>query len=602
ARVARVAPASIDLSAPLGALGLDSLMAVDVGYAVERSLGVVLPATAFLRGGTGGELASTLLAALAEGPRARPAAGGPAAAPAGPGGEAAGREPRTFPLSAGQASIWLLHELSRASSAYNVSAALAVRGELSIDALNAAFRALLGRHPELVATFAQADDGLVQRVDPGAAAAFRVETVDATGWGDEALAARVSDEVDRPFDLERGPVFRATVFERGPGEHVLALAAHHVVAELWSLVVLLSDLRALYAAARAGAPTPALPAGASYEDFVAWERAYLGAGAEADWQYWRPQLEGVPALELPTDRPRPAVQSFRGGALAVRLPPGLAVGVVDFAKREGTTPYGVLLACFEILLARYSGQASFLVGSPVAGRPRAEFERTVGYFVNPLPLRADLSGEPSVREVVRRAREALLGGLEHQSFPFARAVERLGAGRDPSRSPLFQAMFVLEKPYLAREADLTLLALNAGPASVDFAGLELRPFGLEKRWSRFDLTLSLAQGEGSFAGVFEYNADLFDRATIERLAGHFETLLGAALASPDAPAWRLPLLTEAERHQLLVGWQGAPSAPPDPRCVHTVIEDHAARRPGALAVRRGRDELTYDELNRRANR
>jgi amino acid adenylation domain-containing protein/natural product biosynthesis luciferase-like monooxygenase protein len=589
ARVLRAAPGKVDLDAPLASLGLDSLMAIDVTHAVERTFGIVLPATALLREGTGRALAEKIVALVGRKSEETPA-------------DAADVDGTAeFPLSAGQEALWVLQGLTGETSAYNVGTAFSVRGELDVDVLAASLRALLERNDALTATFTHTAQALVQRTDPARARSFRVELVDASGLDDQELRRLAGDEVYRPLDLEHGPVFRVTLLTRGPGWHVLVLAAHHIAADLWSLVILLSELRAVYAALRAGQPVPELPPRARYREFVAWQKSYLEREAATDWAYWRTQLEGVPPLEVPTDRPRPAVQTYGGAAAPIGLSPDLVNGVVELARREGTTPFVVLLVTFEILLARASGQESFLVGSPAAGRPRASFERTAGYFVNPVPLRADLSGDPTARALLRRVREGVLAGLEHQSFPFTRAVERLSPVRDPSRSPLFQALFVLEKAYLDDVADLTMLAMGAGRASVDFAGLEMGPFPVGKRTERFDLTLSLAHGEGRIGGALEYNTSLFEPDTAARLASHFVTLLESLLATPDEIVWRLPMMTAAERTHLLVLFRGERAPNAADAAVHELFEAEAARTPNALAVARDAEELTYGELNRRAN-
>ena len=584
ARAMRVTPHVVDLAAPLVTLGLDSLQAVEVAHALERSMGVEISLTEFLRDTSGLELAKIILARL---PAARSAAPAPAAESDAP-----------FALSAGQESLWFMHMLAPSGGAGNIGTAFDLRGDVSVLALRATFRRLIERHPALASRFEQIGDRLVQRAH---ADGLDVEVVDVAGWTDSAVRQRATDEVERRFDLEQGPMCRMTVLVRDPRACVLVLAAHHAVADLASLVVLLSELRALYPSARDGLAAPALPPSASYRAFVAWEEAYLRDRADADWAYWRERLEGVPDLELPTDRARPAVKTFRGASVPVSLPRSLVTRIGALARGEATTAYAVVLAAFQLTMARYSDQESFLVGSPATVRPGASYERTVGYFVNPLALRADLTGEPTARELVRRTRDTGLGALEHRSFPFARAVERLRPVRDPSRTPLFQTMFVLEKAFLHDAAGLTSAALDTSTAVVDFAGLELRSFSLARSTAVFDLTLNLVHDDELLQGALEYNADLFDRETVERLAAHFATLLEGLVARPDETVWKLPLLTEAERHRVLVEWQGTPAPRSTPSAVHVLFEAQARERPEALALTFQRERLTYAELNRRAN-
>ncbi|XXX72653.1 amino acid adenylation domain-containing protein [Sorangium sp. So ce134] len=596
-RALRLPLERVDMAAPLSGLGLDSLMAVELSYRVSEHLAVALPVTALLGDGSAKDLAAKILSLFSSAPPDDAAA---ASAPAPE--AAAGRAGEDgAPLSAGQEAMWFLQQLAPDSSAYNLATALRVEGELSPRALEDALRTLVARHAALHTTYAQVGDRVVQRARPELASGFKIEVVDASAWTDEALAERLSEAADRPFDLAAGPPLRAHLFVRSQGGSTLVLAAHHIATDLWSIVLLMSELRAVYPAARAGRSAASLAAPrASYGDFVAWQRRYLATAGEADWAYWQAQVTGASPLELPTDRPRPAVQTYRGAALRAPLDPGLVAAVAEFARREGVTPYVVLLAAFEILLSRYSGQSSFLIGSPVAGRPDASYERVIGYFVNPLPMLADTSGDPSVRELVQRVRRTALGALEHQRFPFALQVQRAQGARDASRSPLFQVMFVLEKAYLEHEADTTMLVLGAGERPVPFGGMELWPVPLPRRSAQFDLTLSVAHAEGRMSASFEYNTDLFDRGTIERMAAHFEVLLRAALAAPHERVRRLPLMPEAERRKVLEAWN-ATEAPRAEGTLHGLFEAQARRTPDATALVSGTTRLSYRELDARAN-
>ncbi|XXY13216.1 amino acid adenylation domain-containing protein [Sorangium sp. So ce216] len=596
-RALRLPVERVDMAAPLSGLGLDSLMAVELSYRISERLAVALPVTALLGDGSAKDLAATVLSLFSSAPPDDAAAASAPAqeGPAGRAGEAGA------PLSAGQEAMWFLQQLAPESSAYNLAAALRIKGELSPRALEGALRALVARHAALHTTYAQVGDRVVQRARPELASGFRLEVVDASSWSDDALAERLSEAADRPFDLTAETALRAHLFVRSEGDSTLVLAAHHIATDLWSIVLLMSELRSAYPAVRAGrgAPSLATPR-ASYGDFVAWQQRYLATAGEADWAYWQVQLAKASPLELPTDRPRPAVQTYRGAAHRAPLDPGLVAAVAELARREGVTPYVVLLAAFEILLSRYSGQSSFLIGSPVAGRPDASYERAIGYFVNPLPMLADTSGDPSVRELVQRVRRTVLGALERQRFPFALQVQRAQGARDASRSPLFQVMFVLEQAYLEHEADTTMLVLGAGDRPVPFGGMELWPVPLPRRSAQFDLTLSVAHAGGRMSASFEYNTDLFDRGTIERMAGHFEVLLRAALAAPHERVRRLPLMPEAERRQVLEAWN-ATEAPYAQGTLHGLFEAQARRTPDATALVSGTTRLSYRELDARAN-
>ncbi|MDB4995741.1 MAG: peptide synthetase, partial [Myxococcaceae bacterium] len=597
ARITRVAIERIDLDKPLNGLGIDSLMAVEANHAIERNLGIVLPVTAFLREQTVRELSAKLLSMLA----LRASTHAPPGTVPPPSSSVLRLDRSPFPLSAGQEAFWFLQQLDPESSAFNLGNALRIHGEVLPVALEEALHTLLARHPALSTTYEEHDGHLMQRVRPELAAAFAVEMVDATGWSDEALLERVSAHVNRTFDLANGLVFRAALFSRGPDDHVLAFSAHHIAADLWSIILLLSELRVLYPALRAGRGVPnLLNAGIQYRDFVEWQTDDLALHAESDWADWKRRLEGVPPLELPTDRPRPPVQSDRGASSEVILPQALVDKVFELGRLEGATTYMVLLAAFEILLARYSGQESFVVGSPVAGRPRASFGRVVGYFVNTLPLRADLAGDPTVREVLQRVRETVLSGLEHQNFPFPRIVERLRQERDPSRPQLCQVMFVLEKAYLDQEADVAMLVLNAADSNAEFAGFELQPFPLPQRAVEFDLCLSLAQSDSLVRGEILYKTDLFDASTIERMTAHFQVLLEAIVTTPEEKISALPLLTPAERAQL-AAWSTSDVVYPKERALHELFEDQARKSPDAIALVLEDVTLTYRELDTRAS-
>jgi amino acid adenylation domain-containing protein/FkbM family methyltransferase len=588
AAILRIPATQVDLSAPLNALGLDSLMAIEASHTLEQKFGTEVPVTSFLQDIDGRELAARIQTSLAEGKTA------------------ASLAPRAvssadFALTSGQEALWFLHQLAPESSAYNMGAALRITGNLVTSALEESLRTLVRRHGSLHTTYADVGQRPRQRLRPELAEAFLLEAIEARDLDAADLAARVEDAINAPFDLVHGPVFRAALFLCSASEHVLVLSAHHIAADLWSIVFLLSELRTVYTDIAAGRaplelPVPSTP----YRDFVDWQQEYLERRGELDWKYWQGRIAGREPLELPADRPRPHVQTYRGAAHRVALSGERVAQLASFAKREGVTTYVVLLSAFEILLARYSGQDDFLVGSPVAGRAHSAFRRTVGYFVNPLPLPADLRDRPTFEELVRRTRRTVLAGLEHQDFPFALAVQRSGGRRDPSRSPLFQAMFVLEKAYLESESDLTALLLDAGSGSVPFADLAVSGFALEQRSAQFDLTLSLTQTAGSLSGIFEYNADLFDEATIARLARHFDNVLAGALSRPTESVFDLPLLGPEEENELLVAWNRTHAELDADRTIHDLFVEQAERTPEALAVVQGNVAWTYAELRRRA--
>jgi amino acid adenylation domain-containing protein len=614
ARAVGVSAAAIDPHRPLASLALDSLAAIELMHAIENRLGVILGMETLFSEMTLAELAATLQGAagtaapLAAGD-ADPATGADPSPLAGTGpGPGAASSPTADPaadagdckLSPAQLSLWFLHALEPASPAYNVPNAVRVRGELDAEALVDAFRVLVARHPALRTTFVAVDGEPLQRV----AAAGEIELVmlDAAAWTADELTARLAAEGARAFDLERGPLVRLGLYRVAADEHVLLLCQHHIVTDFWSLGVMLDELGALYAARRQGGAPRLPPPPPSY---AAWtrrqERELAGAAGEALWDYWRHRLAGdLPVFDLPGDRPRPRLLSTAGGAHRAPLAAPLAAAVRQRAREAGTTPFVVLLAAFEALLHRHSGQSELLLGTVTAARSRAEYARTLGYFVNPLVLRADLAGDPGFAALVARARADALGAFEHQDLPFPLLVERLQPHREPNRSPLFQVMFVLQKAQLADGQDLTGFALGEPGARVDLGGLRLETIPLEQRIAQFDLTLTMGEVGGRLIASFDYSRDLFDAATIERLAGHFERLLTAALDDPERAVSALPLLGPAEARQLIEGCNDTRVAYRDGASLAELFAEQAAATPAAAAVVFAGREMTYAELARRA--
>ncbi|RKH39334.1 non-ribosomal peptide synthase/polyketide synthase, partial [Corallococcus sicarius] len=503
------------------------------------------------------------------------------------------RLPRTgdLPLSFAQQRLWFLDQLEPDSAAYNISSALLLEGALDVDALEKGLGALLSRHEALRGAFPEADGRPVLRLAPDTLPlALRVEDLGhlpAEGRLDAALR-QAAEDARKPFVLAEAPLLRALLLRLESGRHVLALTVHHIVADGASMAVLVRELSELYEAFRADR-SPALPGlPVQYADFAHWQRQWLqGPVLEAQLDWWREQLRDMPqALELPTDRPRPAAQSFRGAAVPVRLPVELTQELHAFCRREGVTPFMVLLAAFQVLLHRHSGQEDVGVGSPIAGRTRSETEGLIGFFVNTLVLRARMGGDPTFRELLAQVRRTALGAYSHQDLPFEQLVDAVRPERDLSRSPLFQVMFVLDQDALA---------------GVQLPGLSLKPLSLERDTAKFDLTLALADTADGLVGSLEYSTDLFDAATVARLAGHLETLLRGILATPDQHLSRLPLLSEAEQHQLVSEWNDTRLPREAGLTLHGLIEAQVERTPEAVAVTFDGEHLTYRQLDARAN-
>ncbi|HEX6288267.1 MAG TPA: AMP-binding protein, partial [Herpetosiphonaceae bacterium] len=584
ARVLRVVPDSIDAHQPLSGLGLDSLMAVELQHTVEAGLGIVVPMAAFLQEWSIGQLAADIGAQAAAG-TAQPIE------PVAPTG--------AHPLSAGQRALWFLHQLAPESAAYTIAQAVRVRGALDAAALQRAFARLSERHAALRTTFADRAGEPVQQIDTEPQISFQIE--DATGWSLEMIHERLSAAARRPFDLQRGPLLRINLFSQATG-HVLLLAIHHTIADLWSLDLLMHEMGLLYAAERAGYAAPLAPLALSYVDYARWQAQML-AGAEGErlWSYWRDHLaDAATTLDLPTDRPRPAVQSYRGTTRAFALDASLTQRLKALSQTTGVTLYTTLLTAFQTLLHRYTGQRDILVGSPTTGRSRAEWAGLLGYFVNLLPMRADFGGHPTFQSLLAQVRQTVLGAFAHQDYPLPLLVERLQPDRDPSRHPLFQVVFALQTTQ-ARQDGVGAATLGAPGARLRLGSLDLESVALDQQIAQFDLTLFMWDQGDRLSGAVEYNTDLFDAATIARMVGHFQTLLASIAANPEQPIAHLALLTEAEQQQMLVEWNRSEAEYPRAAAVHTLIEVQAARTPDVLALVFDGQALSYAELNTRAN-
>ncbi len=507
----------------------------------------------------------------------------------------------SFPLSYGQRALWFLHQVAPESSAYHVKFAGRVYSEVDRRALRGAFQTLIARHPMLRTTFSACHGVPVQRVHEHQDIWF--EEIDASRWTWEELTVRVHEAFKRPFDLERGPLLRVQLFSRLAREHVLLLTIHHLVADRWSMWVLARELQALYAAETLGLPVPSLPPLAlTYANYVSWQDELVsGPAGERLWQYWKARLAGdLAPLGLPTDRARPAVQTFRGASHEIDLTSALTTRLRNLARAEGVTLYMVLLAAFQLLLHRHSGQEDILVGSPTAGRSQSLLADVVGYFVNPVVLRADLSGNPTFRALLAQVRERTVEALRYQDFPFPLLVERLRPKRDPSRSPLFQAVFSMG--FLSQHAGVPELDLpRSGSARVNFGGLEIGSFDLEHQEGQFDLNLDIMPTQGTLAAKFRYSTDLFTDETIARMAGHYHEILRSVEQDPDQRIGRVNLLTTGERERLLRRWNVAARDRPGGSPIHTMFERHAAERPAQTAALCSGEAITYGTLNARAN-
>jgi amino acid adenylation domain-containing protein len=511
------------------------------------------------------------------------------------GGEAGRAIPRRelaspCPLSFGQHRLWFLEQLDPEGFVYNEPKALRLVGPLDVDALRRAVEAIVARHEILRTTFHAVDGSPVQVIADSRSVDLPIVDIPpgAASAREEAVHRAMSEEIQRPFDLEHGPLLRMTLLRMSATEHILLVVVHHIIWDGWAARVFFQELGELYGAYRAGRPPrlPQLPI--QYADFAVWQRQRLeGSGLETQIRYWTDRLAGAPALlDLPTDRPRPARQTHRGAWVPFALSRPLSDAVTTLSRRHGATTFMTLLAALQAVLSRYSGQDDVVVGAPIASRTRSELEGLIGFFANTLALRADLSGDPTFVELLGRVRDVALGAYEHQEVPFERLVEELQPERDLSRSPIFQVTFGLQ---------------STPPTVPDLVDLVVETVPVGAPAAKFDLTMLMHESPDGLAGRLEYSTDLFDAETVTRLLGHFHTLLEGVVADPDRPISRLPLLTESERRQILIEWNDTAVDYPRERCIHELFEEQVRRDPNAVALIFEGQSLTYAELNRRAN-
>ncbi|HEX7241395.1 MAG TPA: condensation domain-containing protein, partial [Longimicrobiaceae bacterium] len=557
-------------------LGGHSLLATQVVSRASRAFGVEVPLRVLFEAPT--------VAALAERVEVLRGSGAAAAPPI----ERVSRaEP--LPLSFAQQRLWLVDRLEPGSAAYNMPFALRLRGSLDAAALRASLDALVRRHETLRTTFEERDAGPVQVIHPPAPVPLPAVDLRGLPEPEREAEALAGEEALRPFDMARGPLVRSTLLRLGEADHVLCFTLHHVVSDGWSMDVLVREVSALYGAFRRGGEPrlPELPV--QYADFAVWQRAWMtGAVLEEQTGWWRERLAGAPPLlEVPLDRPRAAGQSPRAGRHRFGLSPETSRGLRALSRREGTTLFMTVLAAWQSLLGRYAGEDDVVVGSPIAGRNRRETEGLIGFFVNMLPLRGDLRGDPTGAELLGRVRETALGAYDHQELPFERLVEELGVERSLTHAPVFQVGFALDR--VARDRRLRL------------GEVAMEPFGGGGDVAKFDLYLVAGDPGEELSGVLAYRAALFDAATIARMAGHLDVLLEAMAAGSGRRLSEMSLLRASERAQLLAGSRAEPGGHPV-ACVHELFSAQALRTPGLTAVAGRNGVLTYAELERDANR
>jgi amino acid adenylation domain-containing protein len=578
----------IDWDQPLNLMGLDSLMAVELENDIESELGVALPLTTFLQDIKITQLASQVLAEFMTGAGASKAS-------------LAANSTVEERLAPSQRGLWFLSELQPDSAAYNIVRAIRVQGPLHGPALHRAFQALVGRHASLRATFNTIDGEPVQHIKEHAQIDFVEE--DAVDWTEARVRDRLMEEAQRSCDLDQGPLLRVSLFKRSALDYILLIVVHHIAVDFWSLAILMRELKQHYEAERRGVSLELKRPAFEYADFVRWQIEML-EGPEGDqlWDYWQGQLAGeLPVLQLPLDRPRPAVQTYRGASKQMRFDVELAQRLKLLGQSRGATLNMTLSAAFSVLLSRYAGQDDVIIGSTANCRDRSEFTGVVGYFVNTVLLRMDLGSDPSFESLLDQARTKVLGALEHQHYPYTQLVERLQPVRDPSRSALFQAMFVMQQNQLLDEPGVTSLMLGEPGGKLHWGDTVWETMALDNRVAKFDLTLMMAAVDGELAASLEYNTDLFTDTTIERMFRHFQALLKDVTEHPERRISELSLMPPEEYWEVVVEWNKTAVEYHADDCFQVQFERQVERTPKAFAVSFLDEHLTYAELNARAN-
>ncbi len=592
AEVIKVSADQIGYQYPLTQFGIDSLMAIELKNNIESQLGVNIPIATLLQGPSINDLASTILEQLEDTAVQAPKVTVRKR-------ETGQKQVIEAPLSHGQRAMFFQHTMNP-ESIFNLAYAVRIRSAFDKERLRRSFEALVQRHPALRTTFHLKDGQPVQRIHPEFPLFFVEE--DVRDLSEEALRQRLQDEVGSHFDLENGPLMRIFLFRRAENDSILLFVMHHIVTDIWSQAVLLDELSRIFEADGSSEHLP--PLVADYTDFVRWQNDLLQSErGQKLFAFWSEKLAGdLPVLNLPTDRPRPPVQTFKGRTETLWLPEELSQKVHRFCEQQGVTPFTLLLAAYYILLHRYTQQNDIIVGSPTAGRTVNEFTRTVGYFVNPLPLRMQLQNDQPFDRFLQQVKETVLQTFENMDYPLTLLVEKLQPKRDPSRTPLFQTMFVLERAHLLHDEGLSQFALSREGARLNLGGLTIESMDLEQGVAPFDLTMMVVESGKGLAASLGYNVDLFNADTVQRMLSHYVTLIDSIVQQPQAPLSHLNILPQAERSLLLTRF--ARSADSDMRLlrpVHRLIAEWAQKQPQKTALIFEDQHWSYETLDKKAN-
>ncbi len=583
----------INFLLPVLSLGIDSLKAVELKYAIDDVLDIDLPLVLFFEEKSLLNIAEYSFAIAKQQSDLR----------------AQNRvkelvtetqKSNERPLSLGQKAIWSVCQIESDSDMYNVPIGVKIHREISLELFRSALRILLSRHEQLRMGY-KLNEAMqpVQIILPQDEPSFIQIFCDQ----DEEIYRQINLAIRQPFDLESGPLFRTYLFSSNKDQHILLFYAHHIAVDFRSMTVMLDELKEIYIQLTAGPQVRLQPLTTSYVDYVKWQQSYLESDlAEQDWQYWKQKLDGeTPNIELPVDWPRNSVSSYKGSVETQAISLQISKSLKKLANQHGATLYMILLSVFKVLLYRYGRQQDVIVGSPIAGRPKSEFANLVGYFVNTVALRSNPVGNKTFLEYLSEVRQIVLEALKFQNYPFSLIVEKLQPERAKGAWPFYQVLFVFYGDSISAD-DTAAIALGLPGTKIDCPNGDIETVQISNDSALFDLTLTMAETNTGILASFEYRSDLFERETILRMFDHFQCLLEGVLQSPLTSLAELPLLPDAERRRLLHGFNATAADYPQHRCIHELFEAQAGANPVAAALVYEGESLSYGELNRHANR
>ena len=506
-----------------------------------------------------------------------------------------------FPLSYGQRALWFLNRLAPSSSAYNLVFSSLITPYVDIGIMKEAFASLFHTHPMLDLVFSTQDGEPIQTLQKGRSIDFREH--DATHLNDDELKELLVEHAHKPFDLQTGPVCRLELFRTAKGSHVTQIAMHHIVSDAWSIVIILNHLMETYFSLKAGRKPDLQIPDHRYSDYVRWQQEMLKSQVgESLGKYWEKYLEDAPmTLDLPTDHPRPSVQTFNGSTFGFKLDSDLTQDVLSLAENKKVTLYTTLLSAFKILIHRYCDQEEILVGSPLHGRINQDFHDLVGYFVNPVALRSKIGDNPSFSDYLERTNQSVIGALENQNYPFPLLVDRLKLKRDPSRAPIFQVSFSMERIPGFDEQGIAVYLIGQGGHKFKAENMDIESIDLNLRMAQFEITLVVEEAGGNIYGCWQYNSNLFEEDTINRLNGFYKQLLKEIVSYPEKRISEINILSKREEKKLLFEWNSTTVNYPVDICLHQLITDQATKCPQATALVFGDKSMTYEELDKKSN-